>query len=93
MTAAEHRILAIVGTALARELDLPGPASIDPDLSFVDLGLDSTGVVVVAGELSDRTGTELAPELLFDFPTPRLLARHLAAMITAATTAAAADGR
>jgi len=88
MTAAEHRILALVGTALARELELPGPASVDPDASFVDQGLDSTGVAVVAGELSDGTGTELTPELLFDFPTPRLLARHLAA-----TTAAAADDR
>ena len=78
MTAAEHRMLAIVGTAVAGELDLPGPASVDPDASFVDLGLDSTGIVVVAGAVSDRTRTEVAPELLFDFPTPRRLARHLA---------------
>ena len=83
MTAVEHRMLAIVGTAVAGELDLPGPGSVDPDASFVDLGLDSTGIVVVAGAVSDGTGTEVAPELLFDFPTPRRLARHLAATSTA----------
>ena len=51
MTAVEHRMLAIVGTAVAGELDLPGPGSVDPDASFVDLGLDSTGIVVVADRL------------------------------------------
>jgi acyl carrier protein len=70
------RITRAVTGALAAELGVP-PSAVDPDTVFTDLGLDSTGVIIVAAEIADRLGAEVPPELLFDHPTARWLAEHL----------------
>ncbi len=62
---------------LARTLDLPDH-TIDPEMTFVRLGLDSANSVFLIVELEDWLGLELTPELLFDHPTISELARHLA---------------
>jgi len=42
------------------------------------MGLDSANSVFLIVELEDWLGLELTPELLFEHPTIRVLARHLA---------------
>jgi acyl carrier protein len=62
---------------LARTLDLPDH-TIDPEMTFARLGLDSANSVFLIVELEDWLGLELAPDLLFEHPTICGLARHLA---------------
>lgn len=70
---------ALVIACVAEELDPPVPASeVEPDRTFVDLGLDSTGVLGVCGRLSDELGFDIEPELLFDHPTVVSLVDRLA---------------
>ena len=62
---------------LARTLDLPDH-TIDPEMTFARLGLDSANSVFLIVELEDWLGLELTPDLLFEHPTIGELARHLA---------------
>jgi acyl carrier protein len=62
---------------LARTLDLPDH-TIDPEMTFARMGLDSANSVFFIVELEDWLGLELAPELLFEHPTIGELSRHLA---------------
>jgi acyl carrier protein len=62
---------------LARTLDLP-EHTIDPEMTFARLGLDSANSVFLIVELEDWLGLELTPDLLFEHPTIGELARHLA---------------
>jgi acyl carrier protein len=63
---------------LARSLDLPDQ-TIDPEMTFARMGLDSANSVFLIVELEDWLGLELTPDLLFEHPTIRELAGHLAA--------------
>jgi len=54
------------------------PEAVDPELPFQALGLDSQAVVELSGELEELLGRSLDPTLLFEFPTIRRLAAHLA---------------
>ena len=65
---------------LARTLDLPDH-SIDPDMKFAGLGLDSANSVYLIVELEDWLGLELTPDLVFEHPTISDLARYLAGRI------------
>lgn len=62
---------------LARTLDLPDH-TIDPEMTFARLGLDSANSVFLIVELEDWLRLELTPDLLFEHPTICALARHLA---------------
>ena len=62
---------------LARTLDLPDH-TIDPEMTFARLGLDSANSVFLIVELEDWLGLELTPDLLFEYPTIGELARYLA---------------
>ena len=62
---------------LARTLDLPDH-TIDPEMTFARLGLDSANSVFLIVELEEWLGLELTPDLLVEHPTIEELARHLA---------------
>ena len=62
---------------LARTLDLPHQ-TIDTQMTFARMGLDSANSVFLIVELEDWLGLELAPDLLFEHATISELARHLA---------------
>ena len=62
---------------LARTLDLPDH-TVDPEMTFARLGLDSANSVFLIVELEDWLGLELTPDLLFEHPTIGELAWHLA---------------
>ena len=69
---------------LARTLDLP-QETVDPDVKFARLGLDSANSVYLIVELEDWLGLELTPDLVFEHPTIGELARHLAERIAGQT--------
>ncbi|MFJ9342288.1 type I polyketide synthase [Streptomyces sp. NPDC101733] len=63
---------------------------IDPDDPLADWGLDSLAAVELRNRLAVATDSTLAPTLLFDFPTPRAVAVHLAQRYSAQPTRPAA---
>ena len=78
--------LAVIETWLthrvAQRLKLP-IARIDPREPFSHYGLDSQAAVELSGALEKWLGRRLPPTLLYDYPTVRLLAAHLAAVASA----------
>ncbi|MEU9521734.1 amino acid adenylation domain-containing protein, partial [Streptomyces sp. NPDC048224] len=54
------------------------PEQLDARQPLADLGLSSKDAVVVVGELREWLGEDLSPAVLWEHPTPRALARHLA---------------
>ncbi|NET60101.1 MAG: AMP-binding protein, partial [Symploca sp. SIO2E6] len=53
------------------------PQEIDIRESFARYGLDSVAAVRLSGELEEWLGRNLAPTLVYDYPTIEALARHL----------------
>lgn len=51
---------------------------LDPDSTFTDLGLDSTGIIAVSEGLTSTLGIPVVPKMFFDHPTIAELAQHLA---------------
>ncbi|MGW4774986.1 SDR family NAD(P)-dependent oxidoreductase [Nocardia sp. NPDC004278] len=56
--------------------------TIDPDQEFGSLGFDSLIAVKFRNRLASSTGLQLSPTVIFDYPTPRALARFLVSEIT-----------
>jgi acyl carrier protein len=63
---------------LGRTLGLPDQ-TIDAQMTFARMGLDSANSVFLIVELEDWLGLQLTPDLLFEHPTICELACHLAA--------------
>jgi natural product biosynthesis luciferase-like monooxygenase protein len=66
---------------IAQELGIP-PETIDAETPFSQLGLDSSKVVLLTGELSDLLGIPLDPTLTFEYPNIHRLAAYLASQCT-----------
>ncbi|MCW8103517.1 type I polyketide synthase, partial [Streptomyces tauricus] len=81
----EALLLEIVRGSAAAVLGHPGPAAIDPARAFGELGFDSLSAVEFRNALSEATGLRLSPTLVFDHPTPTVLARHLRDTVTGNT--------
>ncbi|MCX2729173.1 SDR family NAD(P)-dependent oxidoreductase [Saccharopolyspora sp. NFXS83] len=65
----------LVRDLVARRLGSDAP--IDPELGFYELGLDSSGLLGIAGDLERAFGTDFSPTLLFEHNTLADLAGHL----------------
>ncbi|MFV2110174.1 SDR family NAD(P)-dependent oxidoreductase, partial [Micromonospora sp. LOL_015] len=76
--AAPEDLLQLVCEHAAAVLGADSPGDVGPDATFHDLGLDSLMAVELRDALAATTGRPLNRTALFDHPTPRAVATHLA---------------
>ncbi|MEV0598860.1 type I polyketide synthase [Streptomyces sp. NPDC050315] len=53
------------------------PAAIDTDRGFTEMGLDSLAAIELRNLLGEATGLRLPATMMFDYPSPGVLARYL----------------
>ncbi|WP_425557018.1 SDR family NAD(P)-dependent oxidoreductase [Kitasatospora viridis] len=73
----EQEVLQIVRAAAAVVLGHARPGDIDPQRAFKDMGIDSLTALELRNRLAAETGLTLPATLVFDYPVPLDLARHL----------------
>ncbi|WP_367435348.1 type I polyketide synthase [Streptomyces celluloflavus] len=87
----EQSALGLVRTQAAFVLGYEDGARIDPDLTLLELGIDSLGAVRFQRRLASVTGLDLPATLLVDHPTPAALAEHLRPLLAPSTPSGPAD--
>ncbi len=70
-------ILALVRDQVAVVRGFESAGAVDPERSFSDLGFDSLDAVELRNHLTRVTGLSLPATLVFDYPTPAAVARHV----------------
>ncbi|MBB5917595.1 acyl transferase domain-containing protein/NADPH:quinone reductase-like Zn-dependent oxidoreductase/acyl carrier protein [Nocardia transvalensis] len=73
----EALVLTTIRTHAAAVLGHESPEAIGADQAFTDLGFDSLGAVEFRNRLKSATGLKLTTTVVFDYPTPLALARHI----------------
>ncbi|QKW09724.1 SDR family NAD(P)-dependent oxidoreductase [Streptomyces sp. NA04227] len=70
-------LLTLVRTHVAAVLGYDDPRTVGERRPFADIGFDSLRALQLRNRLGAATGLRLSPTLVFDYPTPVALGRHL----------------
>ncbi|HEY5149497.1 MAG TPA: SDR family NAD(P)-dependent oxidoreductase, partial [Mycobacterium sp.] len=73
----EQLMADLVRTSIAAVAGFPGPESVELLRGITELGLDSLAAVDLRNRLGQITGLRLPTTLVFDYPTPKVLAEYL----------------
>jgi rifamycin polyketide synthase module 9/10 len=70
-------LLDLVRTQVAAVLGHSATHHLDADQGLFEIGFDSLTAIELRNRLRDITGRKIAPNLVFAYPTPEMLAAHL----------------